>query len=242
MSDLRLRHCAALHCVGYRQSQHTATQAMQSRSAVNRDPCFMRLLFTIVNLVLATSAAKPRRFTIKHDRFVVEDGQTSPVQIIAGEIHYARILPEYWEDRLMRLRSMGFNTIQVRDVACAPPHTHTQHTTTTLMCTPQTYVPWNWHCPSPGVCGWTGSRDVEAFIRLAQDLGLLVLLRPGPYICAEWDFGGLPWWLGASSVLGGGNMTLRSADPVFLHHVDRCATWCLSRAVLCITAVSQLLG
>jgi hypothetical protein len=55
-----------------------------------------------------------------------------------------------------------------------------------------------------------------------ENLDLLVLLRPGPYICAEWDFGGLPWWLGASSVLGGGNMTLRSADPIFLHHVDRC--------------------
>lgn len=114
----------------------------------------------------------------------------------------------------MRLRSMGFNAIQV--TLCGYHHASSAPL-------PQTYVPWNWHCPSPGVCGWTGSRDIEAFVRLAHNLGLFVLLRPGPYICAEWDFGGLPWWLGSSSVLGGGNMTLRSADPVFLHHVDRCA-------------------
>ena len=188
---------------------------MQSHRCVVRDHGLMKRLFTIVSLVAAVSASKTRQFGIKHDRFVAsEDGIQSPVQIIAGEIHYNRILPEYWEDRLLRLRAMGFNAIQVcvattgATSACQPP--------------PQTYVPWNWHCPSPDICGWTGSRDIEAFIRLAQNLDLLVLLRPGPYICAEWDFGGLPWWLGASSVLGGGNMTLRSADPIFLHHVDRC--------------------
>lgn len=85
---------------------------MQPRGVV---PGLMRLLFTIVNLVIATSASKSRRFGIKHDRFVMwsEDGIQSPVQLLSAEVHYARILPEYWEDRLMRIRAMGFNAIQV---------------------------------------------------------------------------------------------------------------------------------
>ncbi len=66
----------------------------------------------------------------------------------------------------------------------------------------QCYVPWNLHEPKPGNYTWDGFADIEAFIRLADELGLHVLLRPGPYICAEWDFGGLPSWF-ASSKVGG---------------------------------------
>jgi beta-galactosidase GanA len=62
------------------------------------------------------------------------------------------------------------------------------------------YIPWNFHEQYPGQFKWDGWQDVEGFIKLAQKIGLLVLLRPGPYICAEWDFGGLPWWLGSSAV------------------------------------------
>jgi beta-galactosidase len=66
----------------------------------------------------------------------------------------------------------------------------------------QTYVPWNFHEPVPGVFDFRGQHDVEAFLRVVQDVGMYVLLRPGPYICAEWDLGGLPAWLLDSSVTG----------------------------------------
>lgn len=64
------------------------------------------------------------------------------------------------------------------------------------------YIAWNYHEPSPGHYRWDGPQDVERFIGLAHKLGFLVVLRPGPYICAEWDFGGLPAWLGSSAVRG----------------------------------------
>ena len=62
----------------------------------------------------------------------------------------------------------------------------------------QVYVPWNLHEPFPGQYSWSGFADLEGYLKTAQDVGLLVLLRPGPYICAEWDFGGFPWWLASS--------------------------------------------
>ena len=64
----------------------------------------------------------------------------------------------------------------------------------------QVYVPWNVHEPFPEQYDWDGIADLEAYLQLAQDMGLYVLLRPGPYICAEWDFGGFPWWLASSKV------------------------------------------
>ena len=64
----------------------------------------------------------------------------------------------------------------------------------------QVYVPWNVHEPFPEQYNWEGIANLEAYLQLAQDLGLYVLLRPGPYICAEWDFGGFPWWLASSKV------------------------------------------
>ena len=64
----------------------------------------------------------------------------------------------------------------------------------------QVYVPWNVHEPYPEQYNWEGIADLEGYLQLAQDMGLYVLLRPGPYICAEWDFGGFPWWLASSKV------------------------------------------
>lgn len=101
------------------------------------------------------------------DRFYLNG---EPFQIISGSIHYFRVVPEYWEHRLMKLRAMGCNTVE-------------------------TYIPWNFHEPKKGEFDFSGMRDVEAFVRLAQKLGLYVILRPSPYICAEWEFGGLPAWL-----------------------------------------------
>src|ERR1700722_738761 len=114
-----------------------------------------------------------------------------PLQIISGEMHYERIPREYWRDRLKKARAMGLNAIS-------------------------TYVFWNAHEPKPGVYDFTGMLDVAAFVRTAQEEGLYVILRPGPYACAEWDLGGLPAWL-----LADPNIVLRSADDKFLGPVER---------------------
>ncbi|MBV8580913.1 MAG: beta-galactosidase [Candidatus Eremiobacteraeota bacterium] len=94
----------------------------------------------------------------------------APLQIVSGELHYPRIPRSHWQSRLRMARAMGLNTV------C-------------------TYVFWNLHEPEPGHYDFTGSNDVAAFIRAAQNEGLHVILRPGPYVCAEWDFGGYPAWL-----------------------------------------------
>lgn len=112
-----------------------------------------------------------------------------PHQIIAGAIHYFRIHPDQWDDRLARLRAMGLNTVDV-------------------------YAAWNFHELVPGVADFTGWRDIARFVRLAARHGMDVILRPGPYICAEWDFGGLPARLLADE------MNLRCSDPAFLDEVD----------------------
>lgn len=112
-----------------------------------------------------------------------------PVQIISGAVHYFRIVPEYWRDRLEKLKAMGCNTVE-------------------------TYVPWNMHEPVKGQYHFEGILDVKHFIELAGELGLWVIFRPSPYICAEWEFGGLPAWLLAED-----GMRLRSNTPSFLQHV-----------------------
>lgn len=79
----------------------------------------------------------------------------------------------------------------------------------------QVYVPWNLHEPFPGQYNWEGFADLEAYLALAQQQGLYVLLRPGPYICAEWDFGGFPWWLAASKVSKALSQFLYCCDSVW---------------------------
>ncbi|XP_037381710.1 beta-galactosidase [Talpa occidentalis] len=136
------------------------------------------------------SDASPRTFEIdyKHDRFL-KDGR--PFRYISGSIHYFRVPRFYWKDRLLKMKMAGLNAIQ-------------------------TYVPWNFHEPQKGQYQFTGEHDVEHFIQLAQELGLLVILRPGPYICAEWDMGGLPAWL-----LENPSVVLRSSDPYYLEAVNK---------------------
>ena len=92
------------------------------------------------------------------------------VQIISGAIHYFRVPRELWRDRLEKLRMCGLNCLE-------------------------TYICWNLHEPQEGVFDFSGMLDLEAYIRLAQELGLFVIVRPAPYICAEWDNGGLPAWI-----------------------------------------------
>jgi len=126
-------------------------------------------------------------FEVNGGKFLY-DGK--PVRLLSGAMHYFRIVPAYWEDRLRKLKACGLNTVE-------------------------TYVPWNFHEPKPGVYRFDGMADVERYIRIAGELGLFVIVRPSPYICAEWEFGGLPSWL-----LADANMRLRCADEKFLERVD----------------------
>ncbi len=139
----------------------------------------------IVAVTLSAHAAPQQRHTfgITGNAFVY-DG--TPIQILSGEMHYPRVPREYWRDRMKKARAMGLNTIS-------------------------TYVFWNLHEPKPGVWDFTGNLDVGAYIRMAGEEGLHVILRPGPYVCAEWDLGGYPAWL-----LADRTMVLRSTDPKFM--------------------------
>lgn len=120
------------------------------------------------------------------DKFYL-DGE--PFQIISGSIHYFRTVPEYWRDRLEKLVNMGCNTVE-------------------------TYIPWNFHEPKRGEFLWEGMRDICRFIETARELGLYMIIRPSPYICAEWEFGGLPAWL-----LADRNMRLRCSYKPYLDAV-----------------------
>eukprot|EP00937_MAST-01D_sp_MAST-1D-sp2_P000841 g841.t1 len=133
------------------------------------------------------SAAAPS-FTIGSDRFL-RDGE--PMSIMSGELHYARIPRAYWRDRMQRLQAMGMNAVA-------------------------TYVPWNFHETTRGSFDFTGQRDLGAFLDTAKDLGLLVLLRAGPYMCGEWEFGGLPAWLLAIEP----RVTIRTYEAGYIAAVD----------------------
>ena len=130
-------------------------------------------------------AAEPR-FGVSGNDFTL-DGK--PFQILAGEMHYPRIPRASWRDRMKKLKSLGLNTLT-------------------------TYVFWNAHEPKKGQYDFSGNLDIAAYIRLAQEEGLLVNLRPGPYVCAEWDGGGLPAWLFPTP-----DITARSTDPRYMEPV-----------------------
>ena len=109
-----------------------------------------------------------------------------PFRILSGALHYFRIHPDLWADRIEKARLMGLNTIE-------------------------TYVPWNAHSPRPGVFDTSGMLDLELFLRRVADAGLYAIVRPGPYICAEWDNGGLPSWLFQQPGVG-----VRRYEPQYL--------------------------
>lgn len=124
-------------------------------------------------------------FEIK-DKFYLNG---EPFKIISGAFHYFRTVPEYWRDRLEKLVNIGCNTVE-------------------------TYIPWNFHEPNRGQFIWNGMRDICRFIETAQELGLYIIIRPSPYICSEWEFGGLPAWL-----LRDRNMRLRCSYEPYLRAV-----------------------
>uniref|UniRef100_A0A671VDY1 Beta-galactosidase n=1 Tax=Sparus aurata TaxID=8175 RepID=A0A671VDY1_SPAAU len=125
--------------------------------------------------------------TANSSQFTLE---RKPFRILGGSIHYFRVPRAYWEDRLLKMKACGLNTLT-------------------------TYVPWNLHEPERGAFNFEDELDLEAYLRLAASLGLWVILRPGPYICSEWDLGGLPSWL-----LRDPNMKLRTTYPGFTEAVN----------------------
>ncbi|MFD7310731.1 beta-galactosidase family protein [Promicromonospora sp. NPDC059942] len=122
-------------------------------------------------------------FEIGPEDFLL-DGER--MQVVSGALHYFRVHPDQWADRIRKARLMGLNTIE-------------------------TYVPWNFHAPDPESFDLTGRRDLGRFLDLVAAEGLYAIVRPGPYICAEWDGGGLPGWLFADRTVG-----VRRHEPRFL--------------------------
>lgn len=146
---------------------------------------FVTLLFGafLAQCANAGVPSAPHTATVSHGHFVL-DGK--PVQIISGEMHYPRIPRPYWRDRLLKAKAMGLNAVTV-------------------------YAFWNVHEPHPHQWDFSGQYDVAQFIRTAQQVGLYVILRPGPYVCGEWSFGGYPNWL-----LKDSKIQVRSLDPQFM--------------------------
>ena len=127
-------------------------------------------------------------FTIEKNQFV-RDGK--PVKLISGAVHYFRNMPETWEDIFLKMKAMGCNCVE-------------------------TYCAWNMHEKKPGEYDFTGNLDIAKFIETAQKCDLMIIVRPGPYICAEWEFGGLPWWIQCDE-----NMEIRCSNEIYIKHFDR---------------------
>lgn len=147
----------------------------------------LTILFLLGNLS-AAAEADSQSFKVENGKFAL-DGK--PFQIISGEMHSSRIPRQEWRSRLRMAKAMGLNTIT-------------------------TYVFWNEYEKQPGVYDFSGQQDVAEFVREAQSEGLYVILRPGPYVCAEWEWGGYPAWL-----LKQHGIVVRSSDPKFMEPARR---------------------
>ena len=146
------------------------------------------LLAAFMLMAMAVSAASQpvETFTIGDKTFLL-NGQ--PFVVKAAEVHYPRIPRPYWEHRIKMCKALGMNTLCL-------------------------YVFWNIHEQREGEFDFTGNSDVAEFCRLAKKNGMYVIVRPGPYVCAEWEMGGLPWWL-----LKKKDIRLRERDPYFMERV-----------------------
>ena len=134
------------------------------------------------------SNAQTGSFGIGKQTFLVND---KPIVIKAAEMHYPRIPKEYWEHRIRMAKALGMNTICL-------------------------YAFWNSHEQTPDNFDFTGQNDIAEFCRLAQKHDMYIIVRPGPYVCAEWEMGGLPWWL-----LKKKDIKLRTDDPYYLERVRK---------------------
>ena len=125
------------------------------------------LLIIIAFVHSGFSQQTKHTFALGDSAFMLDNKQ---LQIISGEMHCTRVPREYWRDRMKKAKAMGLNTIG-------------------------TYVFWNAQEPEEGKFDFTGNNDIAEFISIAKEEGLWVVLRPSPYACAEWEFGGYPYWL-----------------------------------------------
>ena len=155
---------------------------------------YLKLL--LVAALLSFTSAHAKDVKVKHT-FAIENGNFlydgKAIQLHSGEMHYVRVPAPYWRHRFKMMKAMGLNAVA-------------------------TYVFWNYHEVASGVWDWkTDNKNLRAFIQQAAEEGLLVILRPGPYCCAEWEFGGYPWWLQNDK-----NMVIRSDNKAFL---DACSLY-----------------
>lgn len=155
---------------------------------------FLLLVFLLCPSLLRAGNKKAVADAAGQQSFVAGNGafllNGKPFVVKAAELHYPRIPRPYWEQRIQLCKALGMNTICL-------------------------YTFWNAHEPEPGKFDFSGQNDLREFIKLCAKNDMKVILRPGPYVCAEWEMGGLPWWL-----LKKKDVRLREADPYFLQRVD----------------------
>ncbi len=159
-------------------------QAFSRTIAPMKKP-FIILFALIIFANLCTAQKAAHTFVLGDSTFLLDN---KPFQLISGEMHCTRVPRAYWRDRMRMAKAMGLNTIA-------------------------TYIFWNAEEPEEGKYDFTGNNDVAEFVRIAKEEGLWVIMRPSPYACAEWEFGGYPWWL-----LKDKDLKVRSKDPKFLKY------------------------
>lgn len=144
-----------------------------------------KLIFfaSVILCLLGSCTQKTETFEVGDKTFLLNG---EPFVVKAAELHYPRIPKEYWKHRIETVKAMGMNTVCL-------------------------YIFWNYHEPEEGQYDFSGQKDIAAFCKLAHEHGLYVIVRPGPYVCAEWEMGGLPWWL-----LKKKDIKLREQDPYYM--------------------------
>ena len=150
---------------------------------------FLRFLILVALLLASASmqaAQQPGTFTVGNKTFLLNG---EPFIVKAAEVHYPRIPRPYWDHRIKMCKALGMNSVCI-------------------------YIFWNIHEQKEGEFNFTDNNDVAEFCRIAQKNGMYVIVRPGPYVCAEWEMGGLPWWL-----LKKKDIKLRERDPYFMERV-----------------------
>lgn len=154
----------------------------------------LTILFVLFTLCLplkgaASDGLAPKSFTAGENTFLLNN---KPFVVRAGELHYSRIPKAYWDQRIKLCKAMGMNTICI-------------------------YIFWNYHEQQQDIFDFSGEKNIAEFVRLIQQNGMYCILRPGPYVCAEWDMGGLPWWL-----LKKKDLKVRTlSDDYFMQRVKR---------------------
>lgn len=148
------------------------------------------ILMFFAALLIASCGQKPQTgsFSVGDKTFLLNG---KPFLVKAAEIHYSRIPKEYWENRIQLCKALGMNTLCI-------------------------YIFWNYHEMEEGKFDFSADKDIAEFCRLAQKNGMYIIVRPGPYVCAEWEMGGLPWWL-----LKNDSIKLRTLDADYMNHVEK---------------------